>query len=136
MNIAAVTFELHIAIDLLDVNQAGFGFELQFRFFGNGELEIGFEFERLRGSIENIGVHVDAVTGLFNVESDLVGRLRTDDVYLVSVFPGLHLDAAAGYVVNDDDRVAGDIELFFDALASGARGRDTGKQKADGKDRQ
>src|SRR5712664_4263051 len=61
VDIAGDAFERHVAHNLLDINKSRLGLELQFRFFGHGELKTGFQFPGLRRGIENIGSDVDAV---------------------------------------------------------------------------
>ena len=78
----AIAFELHVAHHLLDVDQAGFRLELKFGFFRNGELQIGFEFQRLRGGVQDVGGNVDAISHLLDFKTNFVGRLRADDVDL------------------------------------------------------
>src|SRR5580698_11476100 len=131
MDVSSVTFELHVTHDLLDVDQARLGLKLELSLFRNGELQIGFELQRLRRSVENVRSHVDAVAHLLDVETNLVGSLRADDVYF-GVLPGLNLDAAVGHVMNHDDGPPGNAELLFNALSrtGGEGGRGAPSQKS------
>jgi len=56
--------------------------QLQFGFFGHGELEVGFEFQRLGGGVQNVGGDIDAVADLLHFKANLVGELAGGDVHL------------------------------------------------------
>src|SRR5271169_483111 len=124
MDVAGIAFELHVAYDLLDVDEARLGLELKFGFFRNGELQIGFKFQRPGRCVQHVGSNVDAVSHLLDIETNFVGSLRADDIDF-GILPGLDVDAAIGHVVDYDDGASGYAELLFNALssASGAGGR-------------
>src|SRR5256886_10952878 len=94
-----ISFERHVAHNLLDVNKSRLSLELQFRFFRHGQLQTSSRIRRLRRGVQNRGGDVDAVTGLFHVKTNLVGGLAGDDGEF-PIFPGLHFDAAVGGTVD------------------------------------
>src|SRR5277367_3648806 len=115
MDVASVAFELHVAHDLLDVNEAGLSLELEFGFFRNGKLQISFEFQRPSRSVQDVGSNIDAVAHLLDIEPNFVGSLRANDIDF-GILPGLDFDAAIGHVVNYHDGSSRDAKLFFNAL--------------------
>src|SRR5579859_664161 len=135
MNVASVALEFHVAGNLLHVYQTGLALELKFGFFWNRELQIGLQIQRLRCRVQDIRCHVNAVARLFNIETDLVGRLRSDDIDFF-ILPRLYLNAAVRHVVDHHYGASGDVELPFDALC-GTEGRsNTSKKESSAEDGQ
>jgi len=79
MDIAGDAFQLHIAHDLLDVDQASLGSDLKLGFFRDDEHEIFLKLRSGSGSVEDGCSDVNAIIGLFGFDANLVGELRTDD---------------------------------------------------------
>src|ERR1700688_1691982 len=120
MNVTGIALELHVAHNLLDINQASLGLELELGFLGNGELQVGLEVQQIRPWFQNNGGYVDAIAHLLDFETNFVGSLRTDDVHF-GILPGFDLDAAIGHVVNHDDRPYRDAKLLFNTLSRASR---------------
>src|SRR5882724_680864 len=127
VDVALDAFQSHVAHDLLDIDEAGFGLQLQFGFFGHGELEVGFEFQRLGGGVQNVGGDIDAVADLLHFKANLVRELAGGDVHL-GILGRLYFDAAVGDVVNHHDGPALYGKMLFEMIAGSARG-DTGAEK-------
>ena len=122
VDIAGDAFELHITHDLLDVDEAGLGGELKLSLFGDGELEIGFEFLGLSGRVENGGGDFDTISGLLKVHVNLAGSASATH-HNLKIFRGLYLDTAIGHVMNANHRTALDGEMLLKMLAgSDSRG--------------
>ncbi len=121
VDIAGDAFQGHVAHDLLNVNKPRLRLELQFRFFGHGEQQTGFQLAGLRRGVQNTGGDVDAVTGLLHVKANLVGSLAGEDVHF-GVLPGLHFDAAVGDVVDHNYRASVDREMLLEMLPCGCGG--------------
>ena len=121
VDIARNALELHIAVHLLDEDEAGLGAKLQFRLLRNQELKIGFNLVRLGRGNQGIGVDVDAVADLFHFNRNLAGDGGAGDHHL-RVFPGLYLDPAIDDVVDDHDGAILDGEMAFLLLRGACEG--------------
>ncbi len=82
-------------------------------------------------SIQEAGIDVDAIADLLDIKADFVGRLCAT-TSTSSILPGLHLDAAVGDVVNDDDGMAGDGEMFLYVLSAAAAMSGPGRREKPG----
>src|SRR6266404_148116 len=127
VDVALDAFQSHVAHDLLDIDEAGLGFQLQFGFFGDSELEIGFKLQRMGGGVQNVGGEIDAVADLLHLKANFVGELAGGDVHL-GILGRLDFDAAIGDIVNHDDGPAFHGKMLFEMITGSARG-DTGAEK-------
>src|SRR6266850_3472577 len=121
VDVAFDAFQSHVAHDLLDIDEAGLGLQLQFGFFGHTELEVCFEFQGLGGGVQNAGSDIDTIADLLHFKANLVGDLAGGDVHLG--IPGrLHFDAAIGDVVNHHDGPALDGKMLLEMITGSACG--------------
>src|SRR5215472_13885943 len=115
VHVAFDAFQSHVAHHLFNIDEAGFGFELEFGFFRYGELQVSVELPGLCRGIHEGGSDVNAVAHLFHVETDLVGGLIGDDQDF-RILRRFHFNTAIGHVLNYDDRPALYGKMLFDAL--------------------
>jgi len=112
VHIARDALQLHITVDLLHVDQAGLCLELEFRFFGNKHLEIGFDIMRLCGLCQRAGADINPVADLLDINRDFA-RSHIAGNHDFPVFPGFHFDAPVDDVLQDYQRAPLDGEMAF-----------------------
>jgi len=113
--------------DLLDIDQARLGFQLQFGFFGHGELEVRFKFQGWGGEVQNTGSERRCGHRLLHLKANLVGELA-GEMSTWAFLEDFNFDAAIGDVVNHDHGPALHGKMLFEMTPGSARG-DTPEQR-------